>query len=146
MLCQSHTTFQVNNLNLVIPFPNVAKTLSKLKKKNIKIGAITSRGSDTVAKTLHLAEIDTYIDSLITSSDVKKLKPHKEPVIKILKMLKVLPQHALLVGDTETDILTGKNAQVKTVGATYGFLGKDIAKFNPDFVIDDIEKLLEILS
>jgi len=31
-----------------------------------------------------------------------------------------------------------KNAEIKTVGVTYGFLGKDIALHEPDYLIDDI--------
>ena len=44
------------------------------------------------------------------------------------------------------DILAGKNAGVKTVGATYGFLGKDIKKLKPDFVIDDLGELIDIIN
>jgi len=51
-----------------------------------------------------------------------------------------------MVGDTEVDIRAGKNAGVRTVAATYGFGGPDVVKHNPDFVIDDIEDLLALIS
>ncbi|MBI2086378.1 HAD hydrolase-like protein [Candidatus Daviesbacteria bacterium] len=66
-------------------------------------------------------------------------------MLTALGKLGVEPINAYMVGDTGDDILAGKNAGVKTVGVTYGFLGKDIAQYNPDFIIDDIEELFKIL-
>ncbi len=50
-----------------------------------------------------------------------------------------------MVGDTDVDILTGKNAKTKTVGVTYGFHGKRIVESNPDYVIDDIAEIIPII-
>ncbi len=50
-----------------------------------------------------------------------------------------------MIGDASVDIEMGKNAKVKTVGVTYGFGGQGIKNSSPDFVIDDIENLLDIL-
>lgn len=143
-LCQTHHSFQLQNLHLVIPFTNTAKTLQKLKQKSFKIGAVTNRNG-WAQKTLQLSSLDRYIDVLITPDDVKNQKPHKEPIVKMLKILGVWPYQALLVGDTQVDILAGKNSKVQTVGVTYGFLGKDIAKHKPDYLIDDIGELLGIV-
>ncbi len=51
-----------------------------------------------------------------------------------------------MIGDMEMDIEAGKNAKIQTIGVTYGFLGKDIARHHPDYVIDDIEDLFKILK
>ncbi len=76
---------------------------------------------------------------------MKNPKPHKDHPLKALEILEVDRKDAILVGDTDKDILAGKNAGIKTVGVTYGWIGEEIKKSQPDFVIDDIEELLDIL-
>ena len=61
-------------------------------------------------------------------------------------LYKLKNKETVIVGDTENDILAGKAAGIKTVGVTYGWIGKDIKKANPDFVIDNIEELLKVLK
>lgn len=144
-LCRSHHDFQLQNLHLAIPFPNTAKILRKLKQNNFKIGTVSNRASNTTKKTLQLANLAKYIDVVISVDDVKKPKPDKEPIDKALKILGIKANQALFVGDTETDILTGKNAKVTTIGVTYGWLGKKIASHKPDYLIDNIGELLTIV-
>jgi phosphoglycolate phosphatase len=48
------------------------------------------------------------------------------------------------VGDDKNDMLAGKNAQIKTVAAAYGY-GKIDENWACDYVIKRPEELLEIL-
>ncbi len=51
------------------------------------------------------------------------------------------------VGDTSGDIEAGKFANVKTIGISWGFQNKEVlSKSNPDFLIDDIIKIKEIVQ
>ena len=51
-----------------------------------------------------------------------------------------------MVGDTEMDILCGKNANSKTCGVSYGYRTKEVIQnLNPDFVIDEFKQILEIV-
>ena len=54
---------------------------------------------------------------------------------------------ALIVGDMDVDILTGKNTGVKTCWVTYG-LGRieQIRDLKPDYIIEDLIELKEIIK
>jgi phosphoglycolate phosphatase len=56
-------------------------------------------------------------------------------------------QKAIIIGDMDIDILAGKKAGISTCAVTYG-IGKreDIVKAKPDFIIDDILRLKEIIN
>ena len=90
--------------------------------------------------------MNEYFDVIVAADDVVNPKPHKDHLLVALEYLKIQPEEAFMVGDTENDILAGKNAGVKTVGVTYGWMGKDIAKHKPNYVIDDMDQLTEILK
>lgn len=141
-----HHQYQSNRFDLSKPFKGALKTLKQLRKKGYLIGVISNRTKDSLFISLKQAKLLKLVDVVISAEDVKNTKPHKEHVLYALKTLKVKPKDAVVVGDTENDILAGKNAKVKTIGVTYGFLGEDIKLLNPDFVIDNIEGLLGIIK
>jgi len=145
LLSNSHRKFQSENLHLSKPYPNTISTLSNLKSKKIKIGAVTTRTKDTARRTLELANIWPYLDFFIGVDDVKNPKPDPEGILKALEFLNADSNSTLMVGDSDVDILAGQNGGVKTVGATCGFHGKKIANFDPDFVIDDIGKIVSLM-
>jgi phosphoglycolate phosphatase len=51
-----------------------------------------------------------------------------------------------MVGDSDTDVLTGRNAGVWTCGVTYGFGAHTLQKVSPDLVIDDLRELPPLLN
>ena len=144
ILIDTHSGFQKNNLHLAIIFPNTQKVLETLKKAGIKLGVISNR-IRTSRPSLKRAGIFDYFDTIVTAGEVTHPKPHPEMIEKALAHLHVKPEKALIVGDTESDILTGKNAGVTTIAVTYGFHGKKVTETNPDFVVDDIFDILPIV-
>lgn len=52
-----------------------------------------------------------------------------------------------MIGDSPTDIEAGKRACVLTCGVSYGYRGRDvILKAEPDFIIDSLLELKEIIE
>jgi len=63
-------------------------------------------------------------------------KPDPEGARKLLHEYIVAPEQAVIVGDSHTDIETGHNAGMYTVGVTYGFAPHSLADASPDVVVD----------
>lgn len=145
-LAKTHHEFQQKNFHLIKPFPNTKRILADLKNTGFLIAAVSNRSRESLVSSLKFTGIFKFFDVVFSLDDVVHPKPHKEHLQVALKSLQVKPGVALMVGDTENDILAGKAARVKTVGVRYGWLGKDIAKHKPDYLIDDIEELLNILK
>lgn len=144
-LSLSHRDFQQNHFHLVKPYLKTKRVLKELRKRGFLIAAVSNRLRDSLNKSLKLTKILNYFDIVISAEDVQHPKPDKEHLEAALNFLKVEAKDAYMVGDTDQDILAGKNAGVKTVGVTYGFLGSEIKKYRPDFIINDLEELLKIL-
>ena len=67
-------------------------------------------------------------------------------LIDATQKLEASKSEVIMVGDTAIDILAAKGAGIKSVGVTYGFLGPEISKLEPDFVIDSLGGLLQVLA
>jgi pyrophosphatase PpaX len=144
LLCRTHRAFQTRNLHLARPYPDAAAVLGALRDAGLRLAAITTRSRYTSTDTLVLAGLAEYLDPVLSFEDVANIKPHPEPLLLALDRLGVPPESALMVGDTDADILAGRAAGVRTVGVTYGFHGSGVAAHTPDLVIDALLELLPI--
>jgi phosphoglycolate phosphatase len=46
-----------------------------------------------------------------------------------------------MIGDSAVDVLTGRNAGIKTCGVTYGYATETFKEAPPDFLIDSFAEL-----
>lgn len=145
VLSKTHNEFQLKNPHLAELFPDTLKTLEQLKNLGFKMAGITNRWKSSGTLSIKLTGLNNYLEFVLFRDDVKKLKPDPQPVYQALNRLGIAKEKAVFVGDSEVDILCGKNAGIKTVGVTSGFAGEKIRNFGPDFVIDSLSGLPEIL-
>lgn len=144
-LMERHRIFQSGNKHLVKPFPHTIKLLKKLKKEDHKIAIVTSRVG-SAQESMDDTGISKYIDVLIDSTSTKQHKPHPEPVMKALEKLTVKPEAAVMVGDGDADVHSGKAAGVITIGVTYGMVPLEILKTSkPDYLVDSLEEVETVI-
>jgi pyrophosphatase PpaX len=144
-LAEAHRVFQSEHLALASLFPHTLEVLEELKRRGLKLAAITTRSLRTSVRSLEMTGIAKYFDIIISAEDVSLHKPHPEPLLKALDGIGVKPEDAVMVGDTHADIMAGKNAGTRTVAALYGFGGKRLLDLKPDYAIDELGELLTIV-
>lgn len=143
--CEYHREYQLNNMHLSKPYANSLKTLQELKRSGFKTAAVTSRMKKSASLGLSKAHLSPLLDFAVFADEVTNHKPHPEPLHKAMEFLNVNPDETLMVGDSEADILGGKNAGVRTVGVLYGMNAEKLKLLEPDFTIDDISQTIEIV-
>lgn len=142
-------TYRKHNLqyhdSYVKAFPNVAETLTKLKKNRVQLGVVTTKMRATVGMGLQVTELDSYFDTIITLDDVSHAKPHPEPVTKAMREMDADAESTLMVGDNSHDIEAGHHAGVKTAGVAWSLKGREkLLTYRPTYMLDDMQDLLEI--
>jgi phosphoglycolate phosphatase len=94
--------------------------------------------SRAIVEALGLAQFFTRVYGG-NSFDTKK--PDPLGIRTILEETGVSAGHALMVGDSSIDVLTGRNAGLATCGVTYGFAPHTFAAAQPDVSVDTPEEL-----
>ncbi len=145
-LMEAHRQFQLENSQLSKPFPHTLSTLESIHASGFQIAAITTRARHSAQQTLEAADIFHYFNFFVGFEDVENPKPHPEPLIKALSYFAIDPKEAIMVGDSDVDVMAGKSAGTRTVGVTYGFNKDHIHLTSPDYLIHDIKDLLEIIT
>jgi pyrophosphatase PpaX len=147
MVLEYRTYNLANHDALVKEFVGVMETIETLKKKGYKLAIVTTKREDVAFKGLHLMKLDSYFDVMIAYDHVKKVKPDPEPIFLALEKLGSKPEEALMVGDNFHDVLAGKNAGTKTAGVAWSIKGREyLAKYEPDFMLENMTDLLTILG
>jgi phosphoglycolate phosphatase len=73
-------------------------------------------------------------------------KPDPIGLFKILEESGVPNSAAMMVGDSDVDIMTGLNAGVWTCGVTHGFGTLNLKENPPDLVVDSLPELADLLE
>jgi pyrophosphatase PpaX len=130
------------------PMPHIAKTLETLSKK-AKLAVITMRfmPKETIAAELKQYKLDKYFAHIVTALDTDKPKPSPEALIKAVAVMDVQMCDCVIVGDSVVDVKAGKAAGAKTVAVLSGLYSREeLSKAEPDFIINNVAELLEILE
>lgn len=56
------------------------------------------------------------------------------------------PEETVMVGDSEVDILTARNANLWSIGVTYGFAPHTLERTHPDILVDTPAELAQALT
>jgi pyrophosphatase PpaX len=136
-----------NHDELVTEFAGVFETVQTLKDKGYKLGIVTTKRHDVTLKGLRLMDLERFFEVVVTYDHVSKTKPDPEPIHKALEQLNSSPEETMMVGDNYHDILAGKNAGTVTAGCAWSIKGREyIAKYEPDYILENMADLLTILG
>ena len=121
-------------------YPNVSETLSRLDCK--RIGLVTSKESDFARELLEHFGLMPYFDCIIGGDTLPERKPDPKPVLEAMRRLGIPSERAVMVGDSENDVIAGKAAGTLTCAVTYGFRTREqLLVTAPDVIIDGFEQL-----
>lgn len=133
---------------LTKPFDGIKEMLEKLKKENTKL-VVFSNKPDSDTKSV----INTYFDSNtfeIVRGQIEgiKVKPSPEGLIKILENYPCIDTNNIYyVGDSDVDMETGINANLKVVAVTWGYRSEELLKsYNPYRIVNTVTELFNILK
>jgi pyrophosphatase PpaX len=96
-------------------YPQVKETLHFLKRKDYKLFLFTSTNRQLIINSLKKSKLDIYFDLIIGREDVNKLKPDPQGIQIIIEKYSCPRNQAIIIGDTDKDILAGKKSRIDTI-------------------------------
>jgi phosphoglycolate phosphatase len=131
-------------LDHTAPYPGVTEALEKLSDH--KLAVLTNKPVNFSREMLTRLGLATYFAYIYGGNSFPQKKPDPIGLYKLMEDLQISAHATLMVGDSDTDILTGRNAGVWTCGVTYGFGAHTLQTVSPDLVIDDMRELPPLLN
>ncbi len=135
-----------NPLGDTTAYEGIEEMLEKLKKRGSYLAVLTNKPDGAAQSSIESYFRKGLFDMVIGQQERYKRKPDPQTVELILSSLGIRKSEAVMIGDSDVDIKTGKNAGIKTCAVTWGYVDKnELASLNPDIIIDkvcELEKLI----
>lgn len=126
------------------PYPGVREALEELRGRALAV--LTNKPVRFSCEMLESLAMASHFASIYGGNSFAQKKPDPEGLHKIMEELRVPPRQTLMVGDSDTDVLTGRNAGVWTCGVTYGFGAHTLGEVHPDLLLDNLRELPRLLN
>ena len=128
-------------------FPGVDLLITGLLELGLAWGVVTNKSQRFSHPLTAAMPLFASASTIVSGDTTPYSKPHPEPLFEAARQLGLAPQECIYVGDDERDIQAGRAAGMRTVAATYGYLGTaaDTRAWQADAQIDAALDLLPLL-
>jgi len=129
------------------PYDGIYNLLDLLLERNIKVGILSNKPHEFTIKYVDefFSKYSNILEVHGSKEDIPK-KPHPQAALEIASTLKLKCEDIYFVGDSDVDMQTAKNSNMKAVGVSWGFRGpKELIENGADYIVEsplDIYKLL----
>ena len=147
LLREYNTTYDNDFLYLAKPYDGIMEMLKALKEKGIMLAILSNKPHNTTVKISEAMFSDVPIDLCFGGREDVALKPDPAGVFEIMKELNVKEEECLYIGDTATDMETGKRANLYTIGVLWGFRDyRELKESGADMIIEHPSEIVDIVK
>jgi phosphoglycolate phosphatase len=136
--------YEDHKMDTTHAYPGVAETLEKLA--NVPMAVLTNKPVRISVRILDQMGLAKYFRAIYGGNSFETKKPNPQGARKILGDLGVEPREALLVGDSEVDVQTARNAGTLAAAVNYGFGVHDRGAYPADIYLDRFGELVTLLG
>lgn len=128
-------------------FPHVPEVLDALREAGAGLAVVTTKHQSQAELAVERFGIADQFDHIRGWCEGRRHKPDPEPFLEAAAALGVEPDRALVVGDTEQDIMAAQAGGMSSVAVSWGFRPLLMLKaLRPDFLISRLPDILPIVA
>lgn len=127
-------------------YPGVLDTLATLHSRGKPLAVLTNKPIRISKHILDGLGVEKLLARIYGGNSFPEKKPNPVGIETLRAEFPATAEKTLMVGDSAVDVLTARNAGVRSCGVTFGFQPETLKEAPPDFVIDRMEELLAIVT
>lgn len=127
-------------------YPKVLTTLATLQKHGFRLACVTNKAARFTDLLLTALSLAPYFEVVLSGDSLARAKPDPLPLIVAADRLAVLPDGAVLVGDSGNDMRAAKAAGIRAIAVSYGYNhGVDLQGLGATVITKDFGELPELV-
>lgn len=136
--------YSLHKLDNTVLYPGVRETLDALS--GMPMAVLTNKPVRASRGILEGLGVESHFRYIYGGNSFERKKPDPMGVETILREFGAAPAQVMLVGDSEVDVQTARNAGTWSCGVTYGIGSHRLVEYPPDLLVDNLTELLPHLS
>lgn len=110
------------------------------------LALVTTRTHRQAEALLAASGLPSVFKAIVGALDVRRMKPHPEPILRAAELVGAPPERCLMVGDTPVDIKAARAAGAWAVGVLCGFGERDeLERAGAHLILETTPQLVEHL-
>jgi phosphoglycolate phosphatase len=133
--------YREHMLDNTLLYPGVREGLEGLAAQGQAMAVLTNKPERFSKLILQGLGVAGYFRFVYGGNTFEKKKPDPMGVQVLLRDFAVPPAQAMMVGDSEIDVLTARNSSIWCCGVTYGLGSHLLGAYPPDLLLDSLADL-----
>ncbi|WP_291623222.1 HAD-IA family hydrolase [Colwellia sp.] len=126
-------------------FDNALSLLTALKDNNTLLAVATGKGRQGLQRVFCESQTEHFFHAS-RCADEARSKPDPQMVLSLLTELNILPEQAVMIGDTSYDMQMAQAAGVDRIGITLGVHDREVLnRYQPKAIVDSLAELQQLL-
>jgi phosphoglycolate phosphatase len=122
-------------------FPGVVEALDRLDGQGFVLAVCTNKITAHSVALLEALGLAHRFAAICGRDTFPYVKPDPRHLTLTIEAAGGTPHHAVMVGDSRTDIVTARTANIPVVGVTFGYTDVPVRQLDPDLVIEHFDDL-----
>lgn len=128
------------------PYDGIVELLKRLKSRGVATAVVTNKAHFAAAELTNRF-FSSLIDVTVGQKDGVPVKPDPAALHEALQVLGTGAENAIFVGDSDVDVFTAHNGNLKCIGVTWGFRSREsLLSAGADFIADTAEEINSIIG
>jgi phosphoglycolate phosphatase len=140
--------YRRENGRQAVVFPGVRDAIAFMRQRGLALACVTNKPREFTHELLQRVGLDDF-DAIVSGDDTVEKKPHPAPMLHACRLLKIAPQDAAMVGDSENDVLSARAAGCRVIVVETGYNeGRPVSELEADAIVPgllDAARLIEPL-
>jgi phosphoglycolate phosphatase len=139
--------YEEHKLDNTTLYPGVTETLAKLGEQRISMAVLTNKPVKISVRILEALSVAQYFQTIYGGNSFETKKPDPLGAKAILREFKVKNSGgSMMIGDSEVDVQTARNADMIATAVNYGFGIHDRSQHPADIYLDRMSDLLDVVD
>jgi phosphoglycolate phosphatase len=138
--------YEEHKLDNTCLYPGTAETLTRLSEQKIAMAVLTNKPVKISVRILEALGAAKYFQAIYGGNSFETKKPDALGAKTILAEFKVKAADSMMIGDSEVDIQTARNADMIAAAVNYGFGIHNRGQHPADIYLDRISDLFGVID
>ncbi len=130
-------------------YPGLEEALARLASRGARLVVCTNKLEALSRRLLESLGLARHFKAIAGRDTFPVHKPHPDHLRGAITMAGGDPRHAVMIGDSDTDIQTARAAGLPVIGVPFGYTDTPIYELRPDVVIEhfaELERAIDTLT
>jgi phosphoglycolate phosphatase len=135
------------NGHAALVFPGVPAALADLQARGLKLACVTNKPREFTVDLLQRVGLVEYFEVIISGDDTVEKKPHAAPVLAACERLHVSTTDAVMIGDSENDLLSARAAGCRAILVEGGYNeGVAVGALPADAIVESLPDAAQLIA